>query len=174
MSSSPSLDLTQHTPAGLSAANSCRNTRGSSLAGTWNNDALANTPSKHASGKLKTRSKMRSSLLSAAKITLRYENAHSSPLAIPHAMKWSISSRPPSNALSPRQLRRHRQGWLSRIADRGAIPPFFRRQPNHRTLQEPQVRAAYAGQGLTLVNRRRLNGWSTLVYARQNHSGTTL
>ncbi|HOZ26566.1 MAG TPA: 50S ribosomal protein L11 methyltransferase [Hyphomonadaceae bacterium] len=42
------------------------------------------------------------------------------------------------------------------------------------THQEPQVRAAYAGQGLTLVNRRRLNGWSTLVYARQNHSGTTL
>lgn len=34
------------------------------------------------------------------------------------------------------------------------------------THQEPQVRAAYAGQGLTLVNRRRLNGWSTLVYAR--------
>ena len=42
------------------------------------------------------------------------------------------------------------------------------------THQEPQVRAAYAGQGLTLVTRRRLNGWSTLVYARQNHSGTTL
>lgn len=35
------------------------------------------------------------------------------------------------------------------------------------THQEPQVRAAYAGQGLTLVNRRRLNGWSTLVYARK-------
>jgi ribosomal protein L11 methyltransferase len=34
------------------------------------------------------------------------------------------------------------------------------------THQEPQVRAAYAGQGLTLVNRRRLNGWSTLTYAR--------
>ncbi len=32
--------------------------------------------------------------------------------------------------------------------------------------QEPQVRAAYAGQGLTLVHRRRLNGWSTLTYAR--------
>lgn len=38
------------------------------------------------------------------------------------------------------------------------------------THQEPQVRAAYAGQGLTLVNRRRLNGWSTLVYARQNNA----
>ncbi len=35
------------------------------------------------------------------------------------------------------------------------------------THQEPQVRAAYAGQGLHLVQRRRLNGWSTLVYARQ-------
>jgi ribosomal protein L11 methyltransferase len=34
------------------------------------------------------------------------------------------------------------------------------------THQEPQVRAAYAGRGLTLVNRRRLNGWSTLTYAR--------
>jgi ribosomal protein L11 methyltransferase len=34
------------------------------------------------------------------------------------------------------------------------------------THQEPQVKAAYAGQGLTLVNRRRLNGWSTLTYAR--------
>ena len=34
------------------------------------------------------------------------------------------------------------------------------------THQEPQVRAAYAGQGLTLVRRRRLNGWSTLTYAR--------
>lgn len=32
--------------------------------------------------------------------------------------------------------------------------------------QEPQVKAAYAGQGLTLVKRRRLNGWSTLTYAR--------
>jgi ribosomal protein L11 methyltransferase len=32
--------------------------------------------------------------------------------------------------------------------------------------QEPQVKAAYAGQGLVLVNRRRLNGWSTLTYAR--------
>jgi ribosomal protein L11 methyltransferase len=32
--------------------------------------------------------------------------------------------------------------------------------------QEPQVRAAYSGQGLTLVRRRRLNGWSTLTYAR--------
>ncbi len=34
------------------------------------------------------------------------------------------------------------------------------------THQEPQVKAAYAGQGLRLVNRRRLNGWSTLTYAR--------
>jgi len=34
------------------------------------------------------------------------------------------------------------------------------------THQEPQVRAAYSGRGLTLVNRRRLNGWSTLTYAR--------
>jgi ribosomal protein L11 methyltransferase len=34
------------------------------------------------------------------------------------------------------------------------------------THQEPQVRAAYAGRGLTLVNRRRINGWSTLTYAR--------
>jgi ribosomal protein L11 methyltransferase len=32
--------------------------------------------------------------------------------------------------------------------------------------QEPQVKAAYAGQGLTLVRRSRLNGWSTLTYAR--------
>ena len=34
------------------------------------------------------------------------------------------------------------------------------------THQEPQVKAAYAGQGLHLTNRRRLNGWSTLTYAR--------
>lgn len=34
------------------------------------------------------------------------------------------------------------------------------------THQEPQVKAAYAGQGLTLIHRRRLNGWSTLTYAR--------
>ena len=34
------------------------------------------------------------------------------------------------------------------------------------THQEPQVRAAYSGRGLTLVNRRRLNGWSTLTYKR--------
>lgn len=34
------------------------------------------------------------------------------------------------------------------------------------THQEPQVRAAYDGQGLTLMHRRRLNGWSTLTYAR--------
>jgi len=34
------------------------------------------------------------------------------------------------------------------------------------THQEPQVRAAYSGQGLLLVNRRRINGWSTLTYAR--------
>lgn len=32
--------------------------------------------------------------------------------------------------------------------------------------QEPQVKAAYAGQGLTLVRRSRLNGWSTLTYER--------
>jgi ribosomal protein L11 methyltransferase len=32
--------------------------------------------------------------------------------------------------------------------------------------QEPQVKAAYRGQGLTLVSASRLNGWSTLVYAR--------
>lgn len=32
--------------------------------------------------------------------------------------------------------------------------------------QEPQVKAAYAGRGLTLTNRRRLNGWSTLTYKR--------
>lgn len=32
--------------------------------------------------------------------------------------------------------------------------------------QEPQVRAAYAGQGLTLERRGRLNGWSTLTYVR--------
>ncbi|HEX5007060.1 MAG TPA: 50S ribosomal protein L11 methyltransferase [Hyphomonadaceae bacterium] len=34
------------------------------------------------------------------------------------------------------------------------------------THQEPQVKAAYAGQGLNLVGRRRLNGWSTLTYER--------
>lgn len=32
--------------------------------------------------------------------------------------------------------------------------------------QEPQVKAAYAGQGLKLVRRGRLNGWSTLTYER--------
>ncbi|MEZ5936775.1 MAG: 50S ribosomal protein L11 methyltransferase [Hyphomonadaceae bacterium] len=32
--------------------------------------------------------------------------------------------------------------------------------------QEPQVKAAYRGQGLTLVRRGRLHGWSTLVYER--------
>jgi len=32
--------------------------------------------------------------------------------------------------------------------------------------QEPQVKAAYAGRGFTLKHRRRLNGWSTLVYQR--------
>lgn len=32
--------------------------------------------------------------------------------------------------------------------------------------QEPQVKAAYAGRGFTLKHRRRLNGWSTLVYKR--------
>jgi ribosomal protein L11 methyltransferase len=39
------------------------------------------------------------------------------------------------------------------------------------THQEPQVRSAYAGQGLTLVNRRRINGWSTLTYARLSRNG---
>lgn len=34
------------------------------------------------------------------------------------------------------------------------------------THQEPQVKAAYAGRGLVLANRRRINGWSTLTYAR--------
>jgi ribosomal protein L11 methyltransferase len=34
------------------------------------------------------------------------------------------------------------------------------------THQEPQVKAAYSGQGLGLVGRRRLNGWSTLTYQR--------
>jgi ribosomal protein L11 methyltransferase len=34
------------------------------------------------------------------------------------------------------------------------------------THQEPQVRAAYTGRGLNLVERTRLNGWSTLVYRR--------
>lgn len=32
--------------------------------------------------------------------------------------------------------------------------------------QEPQVRAAYTGRGLKLVDRRRINGWSTLVFQR--------
>jgi ribosomal protein L11 methyltransferase len=32
--------------------------------------------------------------------------------------------------------------------------------------QEPQVKAAYSGQGLKLVRRSRLNGWSTLTYER--------
>jgi ribosomal protein L11 methyltransferase len=32
--------------------------------------------------------------------------------------------------------------------------------------QEPQVRSAYSGHGLVLTHRRRLNGWSTLTYAR--------
>jgi ribosomal protein L11 methyltransferase len=34
------------------------------------------------------------------------------------------------------------------------------------THQESQVKAAYAGQGLHLAGRRRLNGWSTLTYQR--------
>jgi ribosomal protein L11 methyltransferase len=34
------------------------------------------------------------------------------------------------------------------------------------THQEPQVRAAYSGRGLNLVGRRRITGWSTLVYRR--------
>jgi len=32
--------------------------------------------------------------------------------------------------------------------------------------QAPQVKAAYAGQGLCLTGHRKLNGWSTLTYAR--------
>lgn len=32
--------------------------------------------------------------------------------------------------------------------------------------QAPQVKAAYAGRGLQLVERRRINGWTTLVYRR--------
>jgi ribosomal protein L11 methyltransferase len=32
--------------------------------------------------------------------------------------------------------------------------------------QEPQVKSAYSGQGLHLAGRRRINGWSTLTYAR--------
>ncbi len=35
--------------------------------------------------------------------------------------------------------------------------------------QAPQVKAAYAGQGLTLEAHRKLNGWSTLTYARLSH-----
>lgn len=34
------------------------------------------------------------------------------------------------------------------------------------THQEPQVRTAYSGRGLNLVERRRITGWSTLVYRR--------
>ncbi|MEP7210190.1 MAG: 50S ribosomal protein L11 methyltransferase [Alphaproteobacteria bacterium] len=34
------------------------------------------------------------------------------------------------------------------------------------THQEPQVRGAYSGRGLNLVARRRITGWSTLVYRR--------
>jgi ribosomal protein L11 methyltransferase len=34
------------------------------------------------------------------------------------------------------------------------------------TRQEPQVRAAYEGRGLVLMDRRRIKGWTTLVYAR--------
>ncbi len=36
--------------------------------------------------------------------------------------------------------------------------------------QEPQVRAAYQGRNLKLVDRRRLNGWSTLVFERQRRA----
>lgn len=36
--------------------------------------------------------------------------------------------------------------------------------------QEPQVRAAYVGRGLRLVDRRRINGWSTLVFERARPS----
>jgi ribosomal protein L11 methyltransferase len=32
--------------------------------------------------------------------------------------------------------------------------------------QEPQVKSAYSGRGLTLTRRSRLNGWSTLTYVR--------
>jgi ribosomal protein L11 methyltransferase len=36
--------------------------------------------------------------------------------------------------------------------------------------QEPLVRAAYAGRGLTLLHRIRRDGWSTLVYRRPGRS----
>ena len=38
--------------------------------------------------------------------------------------------------------------------------------------QEPQVRAAYQNRGLALIGRRRLNGWSTLVFARPRRPAT--
>jgi ribosomal protein L11 methyltransferase len=34
------------------------------------------------------------------------------------------------------------------------------------TRQEPQVRAAYEGRGLLLADRKRIKGWTTLVYTR--------
>jgi ribosomal protein L11 methyltransferase len=37
--------------------------------------------------------------------------------------------------------------------------------------QEPQVRSAYAGQGLVLMGRRRIKGWSTLTYVRPSRNG---
>ncbi len=36
------------------------------------------------------------------------------------------------------------------------------------TWQEPQVRQAYSGRGLTLLHRRHINGWSTLTYGRSD------
>ena len=41
------------------------------------------------------------------------------------------------------------------------------------THQEPQVKAAYSGQGLRLAARRRLNGWSTLTYERASKTPVT-
>ncbi len=38
--------------------------------------------------------------------------------------------------------------------------------------QEPQVKAAYGGRGLILKDRRRINGWSTLVYQRPSRKPT--
>lgn len=35
------------------------------------------------------------------------------------------------------------------------------------TFQEPQVRSAYQNRDLTLIDRKRINGWSTLVFARK-------
>lgn len=38
------------------------------------------------------------------------------------------------------------------------------------TRQEPQVRGAYAARGLVLKSRKRINGWSTLLYERPKPS----